>query len=570
MLKGDFTQNMGRVFVIYLIGCLICASGLTLLSLAGVADRIIGGAFILLTVIFYASMGSLGKSARDHDDPLAGQHVPALYNGMASAADWMSAASFIGLAGAIYAAGYDGLAFLVGWSGGYILVAVLLAPYLRKFGRFTVPDFLSARYGGAPARMAGILILLSVSFVYLVAQLLGTGIIAARFLGLDFHLAVFVGLAGILFCSLRGGMRSLIWTQVAQYAVVAAAYLLPVTLLSIRATGNPLPQFSYGLAMERISRLAADLGLATGGAIDGLNFFGIAVCLMLGTASLPHVLSRYFATPSVREARTSVAWSLLFISILYSAAPAYAAFVKLEILQSAAGPGGGIAPSWLTDWSRIGLASVDATAGAGRILIDPDAVVLAAPEIAGLPFFIAALAAAGALAATLSSADGLLLSIGRTASHDLHRGLLAPDAPPERARAIGRTAMILAALLAAWAASARPAGIVTIVGWAFSLAASGLFPALVLGIWWKRATGRGAVAGMAAGWIVCLFYIVAGEVGWIPLACGIKTVAAGLFGVPVSFVATWAASLASPPPGPEMQAFIDSIRTPRGRVRPLE
>ena len=572
-----FNQNMGRVFVIYIGGCLFCATGLVLLSLAGVSDRVIGIAFILLTVAFYASMGLLGRTAQVADYYVAGQNMPPLYNGMATAADWMSVASFIGLAGAIYAAGYDGLAFLLGWSGGYILVAVLLAPYLRKFGQFTVPDFLSARYGGRTARIVGTVILMSASFTYVVAQLYGTGIIAARFLGIDFQAAVFVGLAGILLCSIKGGMRALIWTQVAQYVVVIAAYLLPVVILSVKITGVPLPQIMYGQALQHIAALSGPLGITPDilgpmGLTDGVNFFGIALCLMLGTASLPHVLARFFTTPSVREARISVAWSLLFIFLLYSAAPAYAAFAKLEVLQQIANHTLSADSEWLRQWSRIGMAAISGDGGPlsfSQLRLDPDAIVLAAPEIAGLPFVVAALAAAGALAAAMSSADGLLLSIGKAVSHDIYFRLLAPKADPHRRLTIVRVAMAVAAVLAAWVASSRPAGIVTVVGWAFSLAASGLFPALVLGIWWKRATNLGALVGMIGGWTVCLAYILLTQCGAIAPLFGVHNIAAGLFGVPVAFAATVLISLITPPPSQDMQDFIDSIRVPRGKVRTM-
>ncbi|MDR3435824.1 VC_2705 family sodium/solute symporter [Telmatospirillum sp.] len=567
MLRGDFTQNMGRVFAIYIGGCLLCATILILLSLAGVPDRIIGIAFILLTVVFYASMGLLGRTAPVSDH----YQVPALYNGMATAADWMSAASFIGLAGAIYAAGYDGLAFVLGWTGGYILVAVLLAPYLRKFGQFTVPDFLGVRYGGRLARMIGAAILVSVSFTYVVAQLYGTGIIAARFLGIDFSAGVFVGLAGILLCSLLGGLRALIWTQVAQYVVVITAYLIPVVVLSIKTTGLPLPQLMYGRALQGIAALSTDASLLPpSGLTDGVNFFGVAFCLMLGTASLPHVLSRFFATPSVREARLSVAWSLLFLFVLYSTAPAYAAFAKLEIISQAAGHNLTTTTGWIAEWSRIGLLT---TGGGGSlsmadIHIDPDAIVLATPEIAGLPFVVAALVAAGVLAAAMSSADGLLLSIGKAVAHDIGSSLCTAKDRPERHGIVARTSMIIAGMLAAWFASTRPAGIVTVVGWAFSLAASGLFPALVLGIWWKRTTGPGAVAGMLAGWIICLGYILLVETGLCGSLFGVRDIAAGVFGVPVAFATTLIVSLCTRAPAPEMIDFIDSIRVPRGAVRP--
>lgn len=562
MLKGDFTENMGRVFVIYTGGCLLAAAALVLLSALGVSDRLIGIGFVLLTVLFYALMGILARNRHAGEYYEAGRRLPALYTGMATAADWMSAASFIGMAGAIYAAGYDGLAFVLGWTGGYILVAVLLAPYLRKFGQFTVPDFLAARYGGRPARLAGITVLVSASFAYVVGQIYGTGIICARFLGIPFEMAVFVGLAGILFCSMLGGMRALIWTQVAQYVVVIAAYLLPMVLLSTRETGIPLPQIMYGEAMRQVAELQGQLGLTPDslGLSDRVNFFGLVLCLMLGTASLPHVLSRFFNTPSVREARTSVAWSLLFICLFYVTAPAYAVFAKLEVLRHVVATGLSGGPEWLEAWSRIGLMSLKD----GHFIIDPDAVVLATPEIAGLPFVVAGLVAAGALAASLSSADGLLLSIGNalTAPHGKNGKLAAP-----RRLIASRAVMIAAALAAAWVASQRPAGILTVVGWAFSLAASGLFSALVLGIWWKRANKTGAVLGMAAGWAVCLLYIVA--VQWFGMApwFGVKTIAAGLFGLPASLTVTVLVSLITKPPSQEMQDFIDSIRIPRGQVK---
>lgn len=564
MLKGDFTENMGRVFIIYTGGCLCFAGLLAILSWMGVADSTIGVGFIALTVAFYALMGVLARSSAA-DDSVAGRRVPALYNGMASAADWMSAASFIGMAGAIYAAGYDGLAFILGWTGGYILVAVLLAPYLRKFGQHTVPDFLSARYGGRSARLAGTAVLMAASFAYVVGQLYGTGIIASRFLGLDFRLAVFVGLGGILLCSLLGGIRALIWTQVAQYIVVIAAYLLPLVLLSVQETGIPLPQLTYGQALQHAAEIGRQLGLADGlNPGDRLNFFALVLCLMLGTASLPHVLTRYFMTPSVRDARVSVAWSLLFIILLYISAPAYAAFAKLAVYQNVLSVGLDHLPAWADAWSKVGLVSISN----GQFSIDPDAIVLATPEIAGLPFVVAGLVAAGGLAAAMSSADGLLQSIGNALSHDIYFRLLAPKAAPERRRLLTRLAVVTAGVLAAYVASLRPAGILTLVGWAFSLAASGLFSALVLGIWWKRATKQGAVLGMLTGLVVCLFYILATRWGGMPLWFGVKNIAAGLFGLPAALSVTVLVSLLTPPPSQEMQDFIDSIRIPRGQVRP--
>jgi len=321
----------------------------------------------------------------------------------------------------------------------------------------------------------------------------------------------------------------------------------------------------YGEAMARVAEFQAQLGQLQDNiaSADRINFFGVVVCLMLGTASLPHVLSRFFVTPSVREARTSVAWSLLFIFILYCTAPAYAAFAKLEVYQQVVVPGLTQLPGWFDAWSKIGLASfVD-----GQFHLDPDAVVLATPEIAGLPFIVAGLVAAGGLAAALSSADGLLLSIANALSHDIYYRMLDPKADSKRRLIVGRLVMIAAAVAAAFVASLRPAGILTVVGWAFSVAASGLFPALVLGIWWKRTTNAGAVLGMFCGWAVAMVYIMGTQhLGMAPWL-GVKNIAAGLFGIPVGFIVTIAVSLVTKAPSKEMQDFIDSIRVPRGQVR---
>jgi len=568
MLRGDFTENMGRVFIIYTGGCMLFAGLLVLANILGLSDHLTGIGFVLLTVLFYAVMGLLARNKHGNEFYEAGRRVPALYNGMASAADWMSAASFIGMAGAIYMAGYDGLAYVLGWTGGYILVAVLLAPYLRKFGQFTVPDFLAARYGGNAARLMGTVVLTSASFAYVVGQIYGTGIICARFLGIPFEWAVFVGLAAIVFCSLLGGMRALIWTQVAQYVVVIAAYLLPTVILSVKETGVPFPQVMYGEALQRVAEIQTQLGLtpdilAPG---DRLNFFGLVLCLMLGTASLPHVLSRFFNTPSVREARTSVAWSLLFICLLYLTAPAYAAFAKLEVLRNVVVPGLSGTPDWLVAWGRVGLTSVVN----GQFVLDPDGVVLATPEIAGLPFFIAGLVAAGALAASLSSANSLLFSISNALSHDVYYRVINPKAEAHQRVRLGQIMLVVVALVAGIAVCLRPSGgILTVVGWAFSLAASGLFPALVLGIWWKRASNTAAVLGMASGWLVCVFYILATQ--WLGMEpwFGVRNIASGLFGLPVSLLVTVLVSLVTPAPSQDMQDFIDSIRTPRGLVRPV-
>ena len=387
---------------------------------------------------------------------VAGRRVPAIYNGMATGSDWMSAASFIGMAGSLYLLGYGGLAFILGWTGGYVLVAILLAPYLRKFGQYTVPDFLGARFGGNVARFVGVVVLITASFVYVVAQIVGVGIITQRFLDVSFAIAVFIGLAGILVCSMMGGMRAVTWTQVAQYIVPIIAYLSPAILMSVKLTGVPVPQIMYGVALEKIEALEASMRAAgqvmlphTGafqapnGQFDmsrAINFFALIFCLMVGTASLPHILMRYFTTPSVREARQSVAWSLFFIFLLYFTASAYAAFAKLEIYQNVIGKPIADLPAWLKNWQLmspygvtwIGVNDInrDGILQLNEFRIHPDVVVLATPEIAGLPYVIAGLVAAGGLAAALSTADGLLLALANALSHDIYYRMIDPQVLP--------------------------------------------------------------------------------------------------------------------------------------------
>lgn len=578
--KGDFLSNLGRVYSIYTGGFVAFVVALGILEFLGVPNQIIGYLFVFLTIGVYALIGYLSRTAQVSEYYVAGRKVPAFYNGMATGSDWMSAASFIGMAGTLYALGYDGLAFVLGWTGGYVLVAILLAPYLRKFGAYTVPDFLGARYGGNIARLCGVVVLLSASFTYVVAQIFGTGIIASRFLGMSFEVAVFVGLAGILVCSMLGGMRAVTWTQVAQYIILIIAYLIPVVLLSTKLTGIPIPQLTYGAALEQIEQLRTTVPALAGAqshvtpftSYDPLNFFGLILCLMVGTASLPHILMRYFTTPSVRDARQSVAWSLFFIFLLYFTAPAYAAFAKLEVFTNVIGQPIASLPEWVRSWGSIGLVTITDRNGDGilqfpEFAINADAIVLATPEIAGLPYVIAGLVAAGGLAAALSTADGLLLAIANALSHDIYYRMVDPNAGTKRRLAVARVILVLVAIVAAWVASTRPAGILAMVAWAFSIAASGLFPALVMGVWWKRTTSAGAVAGMIAGYGVCLFYLIGTQYMGMPLWFGVRNISCGLFGIPAAFIVTWVVSLMTPAPSRAMQDFIDSIRTPRGGVR---
>ncbi len=481
-----------------------------------------------------------------------------------------------------------------------MLVAVLIAPYLRKFGAYTVPDFLAARFGGNLARFIGIIVLLAASFTYVVAQIRGTGLIAERFLGIPYNYAVFLGLAGILLCSMLGGMRAVTWTQVAQYIVLIIAYLIPVIWMSVKQTGVPIPQLMYGQAIQEITALEQQMvanGLADASALkphlepfrtyNPLNYFGLIFCLMVGTASLPHVLMRFFTTPSVRDARKSVGWSLFFIFLLYFTAPAYAAFAKLEVYQNVIGAAFSDLPDWIYIWGATGkvklcgaaavsLEAVQAACAGKSVVgladfsITKDIVVVATPEIAGLPFVITGLVGAGGLAAALSTADGLLLAMANALSHDIYYRMIDPNAPTSRRLVVARIILFGVAILGAITATAAPPDILKLVAWAFSLAAAGNFPALLLGIWWKRCTTQGAIAGMLAGFGVTLFYLIwtaAPPLGFaLPPWFGVANISAGLFGLPVGFIVMIVVSKMTPEPSEEMQAFIDEVRRPRGDV----
>jgi cation/acetate symporter len=602
---GDFTSNLGRIYSIYTGGFIAFIILMAVLSAMGVENVVIGYLFMGFTIVIYAVIGVLSRTMHVGEYYVAGRRVPALYNGMATGADWMSAASFIGMAGSLYLLGYDGLGFVLGWTGGYVLVAILVAPYLRKFGAYTVPDFLSARYGGNLARFIGVIVLFSCSFTYVVAQIFGTGLISARFLGIDFNVAVYVGLAGILVCSMLGGMRAVTWTQVAQYIVLIIAYLIPAIWMSTVKTGIPIPQLMQGQALANITALETAQGITlhhitpfAHGGYDAKNYFLLILCLMVGTASLPHVLMRYFTTPSVREARVSVAWSLLFIFILYFTAPAYAAFAKWTMLDLVAS---GLTPEniaekagWMMRWAAAdhtlvqicGKAATDTAAivaacaekgvtalSFADINLNADMIVLATPEMAGMPYVISGLVAAGGLAAALSTADGLLLAIANALSHDIYYKMIDQNAPTSRRLIVSRILLVMVAVLAAYVASTKPSDILSMVSWAFSLAAGGLFPALVLGVWWKRANTAGAVAGMIAGFGITLFYLVMTQYGAdfdkatpnMELWWGVKNISSATFGLPVGFAVMIIVSLLTRAPSRDMQDFIEEIRVPRGK-----
>ena len=456
-----------------------------------------------------------------------------------------------------------------------------------------MPDFLGTRYEGNLPRLLGIIVLFCASFTYIVAQIVGVGIVTSRFLQIPFGVAVFVGLAGILVCSMLGGMRAVTWTQVAQYIILIIAYILPVAILSAQLYGAPIPQLTYGQALQRIGELEQELGVAKAHVapflnLDALNFFALILCLMIGTASLPHILMRYFTTPTVRDARKSVAWSLFFIFLLYFTAPAYAAFAKLEIYQNVIGQTIADLPVWVANWGTVGLVTICDAVDAGatiakcvrndvpvngngdgilqlsEFVIHPDAIVLATPEIAGLPYVIAGLVAAGGLAAALSTADGLLLAIANALSHDVYYQMIDPKASTTRRLTVARVLLVAVAVVGAYSASFQPAVIVAMVAWAFSLAAAGLFVPLVLGIWWKRTTKAGACAGMIAGFMVCLVYLVGTQFVGMELWFGVRNISSALFGLPVAFVVTIVVSLMTKAPSQEMQDLVDAVRVPRG------
>ena len=608
--KGDFTDNLGRLYSIYAGGFAVFVIALWILEdFAGLPSNYILLAYVALTVLVYAYFGIMSRTSQVSEYYVAGRSVPAVFNGMATGAE-MSGICFVGMAGSLYVLGYDGLAFVLGWTGGYVLVAVLLAPYLRKFGAYTVPDFLGTRYGGNLPRLLGIIVLFAASFTYLTAQIYASGIIASRFLGIDFQIAVYAGLAGILVCSMLGGMRAVTWTQVAQYIILITAYLLPAIWMSTVKTGVPIPQIMYGSILGDIASMEQVLGVATKDfhslpfdgnglwSIEARDFFFLIFCLMVGTASLPHILMRFFTTPTVREARKSVGWSLFFIFLLYFTAPAYAAFAKFNVMDMFVQAGGSLAydqiPAWMYRWGNIGgntlisicgapvtdQAAVMAACGADKaagfgfsdLSLGKDMIMLSTPEIAGMPWFVIGLVGAGGFAAALSTADGLVLAIANALSHDIYYKMIDPNADTKRRLFIAKTILLLVALLAAYTASKQPSDILSMVAWAFSLAAAGLFAPLVLGVWDARTTRQGAIWGIILGFGVTLFYLV-GNVYGFDLAKGtgdelnwfdVKSISAGIFGIPISFIVTYVVSRVTPAPSREMQDFVLRLRVPKG------
>ena len=643
-----FRKGLNKVYTWYTGGFLVFVVALAILEQMGLPREWIGLIFLLATIGLYAGIGIMSRTTDAAEYYVAGRRVPAVYNGMATGADWMSAASFIGMAGTLYLTGYGGLAFIMGWTGGYCLVALFLAPYMRKFGQFTVPDFLGERYGGNLPRFIGILAAVLCSFTYVVAQIYGVGLITARLTGVAFELGIFLGLGGILVCSFLGGMRAVTWTQVAQYIILIVAYLIPVVWLSVKQTGVPVPQAIYGYQLQKVTeqekRLTndpkelevraifkqrsaelaeklkdpglspADKAAATkakAGAdtkakpLNGMvphasqfagdpngdaaakkaydvsrrNFLALIFCLMVGTAALPHILMRYYTVPSVKQARESVAWSLFFIFLLYFTAPALAVLVKYEAFTVLIGTPFDKLPDWIAAWNKVdpSLLSVtdinkDGILQLNEMSIGGDIIVLATPAIGGLPYVISGLVAAGGLAAALSTADGLLLTIANALSHDLYYKMLDPNASTSRRVTISKALLLVVALAAALVASQKPADILFLVSAAFSFAAAAFFPALVIGIFWKRATGIAASLGMIAG-LGTTFYYMATTQAWmrglfgvtkpVELWWDIQPISAGLFGVPVGIAVIILVSLVTPAPSKKVQELVDHVRYPQ-------
>ena len=606
MFKGNFIDNLPKIYGTYTGGFLVFCLLMALLEANGVSAKTIGILFLVFTIAIYALIGILSRTMQADAYYVAGRQVPTVFNGMATAADWMSGASFVAMAGGIFYGGYTYMAFLVGWTGGYVLVSSLLAPYLRKFGCYTVPDFIGTRYGGNLVRACAVLVLVLASFTYVTAQINATGTIASRFLGIPFELGVWVGLISILLCSMLGGMRAVTWTQVAQYIVLIIAYLLPIFWLSNKFGFGFFPQFMLGDEVARLGELEAQYGLVKNSAADiksagvpgGLKsisvshagvaeggmaawkFISLAICMMVGTASLPHILMRYFTTPSVKSARRSVAWSLFFIFLLYFSAPALATLAKISILDPNLATGiigKSIADvqsiGWVKEWIAVKQAYIADFNGDGILQLNEwfmrgDVIVLATPEMGGLPYVISGLVAAGGMAAAMSTADGLILAISNALSHDVYYKIVDPKADVAKRLIVARILLVVTGAFGAYIASMRLTSILGSVAWAFDFAMSGLFFPLVLGVWWKRATRQGAAAGMLLGLAAGTAYLVyvapafMGNTPWL----GIDHLRFGLIGAPVCLVTMVVVSLMTPEPDAKTQTMVDEVRIPSGKT----
>ena len=680
---SSFRERAYRWRIHRLVG-LYCLSFLAFLLLmawaedSGLSRHWIGPIFLFAPVMMYAAIGVWGRTSDADEYYVAGRRIPPVYNGMAAAADWMSAASFISLSGALYLQGFGGvsgkpggLAFLLGWTGGFCLVAMLVAPHLRAMNLYTLPDYFQSRYGGKWPRIIAALAAVLCSFTYVVAQIYGVGLIASRLTGVQFEIGIMLGLGGVLLCSFLGGMRAVTWTQVAQYVVILLAFLVPVSWLAYKNLGNPVAAVAYASQLQKIAELEedllhsskelsvrqtyseradilesklqdvplsmerdrlvlherlrylratnADVGQITaasreyaslptdpevaeqqwrqqlqdyrerekplaglprhsqpfGGDPNGSeqeraqfndernNFLALMFCLMLGTAGMPHLLTRYYTVPTVSAARTSVAWTLLFIALLYLTAPALAVLIKLEVMNNLVGVRFDELPNWIAQWARVdsSLLSVedinhDGILQFGELRLGEDLIMLAAPEIGGLPYVVAGLVAAGGLAAALSTADGLLLTISNALVRDLRLSKRLGQASAEQRVILSKFVLMAVALLAAWVAGQRSSEILPMVAISFSIAASAFFPVMVLGIFWRGVTRYGAIAGMLAGLAITAYYILSHSLwvqSWVPsvlladgLWWGLQPISAGVFGVLLGALLTVVVSYLTP------------------------
>ena len=487
-----------------------------------------------LTFALYIGIAIWSKAGSTNEFYIAGKGVNPIANGMATAADWMSAASFISMAGIISFIGYDGSVYLMGWTGGYVLLALLLAPYLRKFGKFTVPDFIGDRYYSNVARTVAVFCALIVSFTYIAGQMRGVGIVFSRYLEVDINSGVFIGMGIVLFYAILGGMKGITYTQVAQYCVLIFAFMVPAIFISIQMTGNPIPQLGFGsesndgvYLLDKLNGLHEELGFSeyTSGSKSTLDVFLITAALMIGTAGLPHVIVRFFTVKKVSDARKSAGWALLFIAILYTTAPAIAVFARTNLIETVSEKDYSTMPYWFKKWEDTGLLKFDdknddniiqylGDEQLNELTIDKDIMVLANPEIAQLPNWVIALLAAGAIAAALSTAAGLLLVISSSISHDLIKRIIKPEISEKGELIAARTSALFAVMLAGYFGINPPDFVAATVALAFGLAAASFFPAIVLGIFYKKMNKEGAISGMLVGILSMLFYMTKFKFGW--------------------------------------------------------
>ncbi|BDM64928.1 cation acetate symporter [Shewanella sp. NFH-SH190041] len=553
-----------------------------------------------LTFALYIAIAIWSRAGSTKDFYVAGGGVPPVMNGMATAADWMSAASFISLAGIVSFVGYDGSVYLMGWTGGYVLLALCMAPYLRKFGKYTVPDFIGERYYSQAARTVAVVCAIFICFTYIAGQMRGVGVVFSRFLEVDVDTGVYIGMAVVFFYAVLGGMKGITYTQVAQYCVLIFAFMVPAIFISVMMTGHVIPQIGFGSTLvdaagnntgtyllDKLDGLSSELGFSqyTEGAKSTIDVFAITAALMVGTAGLPHVIVRFFTVPKVKDARSSAGWALVFIAIMYTTVPALAAFSRVNMVETINGPESqGVAyesaPQWVKNWEKTGLIKWDDKNGDGRMFyakgsnnemnIDRDIMVLATPEIANLPAWVIALVAAGGLAAALSTSAGLLLVISTSVSHDLLKKNLMPGISDRRELTFARIAAAVGIVVAGYFGINPPGFVAAVVAFAFGLAASSLFPAIVMGIFSRSMNKEGAIAGMVTGLLFTAGYIVyfkfinpaanSAENWWF----GISPEGIGMIGMLINFaVAVSVSRITTAVPEPVV-AMVEAIRFPKG------